>query len=289
MNSITTTTNVDAEKMFTRLLEYLKTPKFWVSLIIIVAAIVLWQVLKHVRKKYIEKNGAASTTISHVLLDIGRWVFVFIVLVALLQLNGINVTGLVTGLGVVSIIVGFALQDFLRDIIMGAHIMTDKFFEVGDVVRYDTAEGKTVEGEVISFKIRTTKIRLVDYQEVMTISNRNIDEITVLSDIFDLDINIPYHVDPAMVHKTLGEITEEIAKIEGITETMYKGTERFNESSVCYRIRYWTSPKWTRNDIRRAATTLVQEGMIKAGIPFAFNHLDVALVQTEGAARNLEL
>ena len=279
MDSFISSTKVNAEEMFTRLLDYLKTPKFWVSLVIIVAAIIIWQILKHFRKKFFKKRGQSLSTASHVAFDIGRGVFIFVVLIALMQLNGINVTSLVTGLGIFSVIVGLALQDFLRDIIMGAHILTDKFFEVGDVVRYDTPEGKTVEGEVISFNIRTTKIRLIDYYEIMTISNRNIDEITVLSDIFDLDVNIPYHVDPSKVHTAFQKIADEIAEIEGITQTMYKGTERFNDSSVCYRIRYWTSPKSTRNDIRRAATSLLQDRMIEEGIPFAFNHLDVEIVQ----------
>ena len=264
------------EKMFTRLLTYIKTPNFWISLVIIVAAIVIWQVIKRARKKLFVKSGRPMTTAAHVGYDIFRVVFIFVVLIALMQLNGINVTGMITSLGVISIIVGLALQDFLKDIIMGIHILGDKFFEVGDVVRY-----QGVEGEVISFNIRTTKIKLVDYNEVMTISNRNISEITVLADYFDLDVNIPYYIEAKKVHALLEDLAAEIRSIDGVTQTMYKGTNSFNDSSVTYRIRYWTSPKSTRNDIRRAANMIVQNGMNEAGIPFAYPHMEVEMKPTQ--------
>lgn len=273
--------NINIEKTFSRLGDYLKTSNFWISLAILVVAIILWQVLKKVHKTYVRNNGGNVSTAAHVLIDVGRFVFIFIVIIALMQLNGVNVTGLITSLGIVSVIVGLALQDFLKDIIMGIHMLTDKFFAVGDVVRYQTVGGQIVEGEVISFNVRTTKLRLVQYEEVLTISNRNISEIMVMSDIFDLDIDIPYHVDPTLVHTVMQKMAESIAKIEGISEAMYKGTESFNESSVTYRLRYWTSPKSSRFDLRRKANGIVQTGLREAGIPFAFNHLDVELVTTQ--------
>ena len=162
---------------------------------------------------------------------------------------------------------------------MGVHILSDKFFQVGDVVRYNG-----MEGVVISFNVRTTKLKLVNYNEILTISNRNITEIMVMTDMFDLDIGLPYFVDSEKIHETMEVLTERIRKISGITNAMYKGTERFNESSVTYRIRYWTPPDGRRFDIRRAALRIVQDGLKEAGIPFPYNHLDVELVGSAGSA-----
>ena len=270
MDAILSVTKGNIEDLLQRVIVYVKKPQFWISIAIIIVAIIIWQVIRHFRKKFLKSHGQ-SATITHVAYDIFRLIFIFVVLIALMQLNGVNVTGLITSLGVVSIIVGLALQDFLKDIIMGTHILADKFFNVGDVVRY---EG--VEGEVIAFNIRTTKIRLVEYGEVMTISNRNISEITVLADYFDLDINIPYYIDAKKVHPVMEDLAAEVGRIEGITQTMYKGTNSFNDSSVTYRLRYWTSPKSSRNDIRRAANMIVQDGLAEAGIPFAYNHLELS-------------
>ena len=267
--------SLNIEESLGKLGTYLTTGKFWVSLAIVIVAVIIWHVLKKVQKSWKEKNGG-FTTASNVGFDIARFLFFFILIVALLQINGVNVTALITGLGIVSVIIGLALQDYLKDIIMGVHILSDKFFKVGDVVRYNG-----VEGVVIAFNIRTTKLKLVTYNEIVTISNRNITEITVLSDMFDLDINLPFYVDSDLIHTTLKELAERIAKIDGVTKTLYKGTERFNDSSVTYRIRYWTPPDGRRLDIRRSALMIVQDGLKEAGIPFPYNHLDVDLFEAE--------
>ena len=273
LGNLLDTGGVDAETLLTKVIEYLKTTKFWLSLAILVVAVILWQVFKHARKQYFAKKGADSSTASHVAFDIARFVFVFVIIIVLMQLNGVNVTALVTGLGIFSVIIGLALQDFLKDIIMGAHILSDKFFQVGDVIRYNG-----IEGEVISFNIRTTKIRLVQYDEVMTISNRNISEITVLSNFFDLDVNIPYHISAEKVHPVMQDLADEVAKLDKVDQAIYKGTSSFNESSISYKLRYWTSPKKSRFDVARAVNMVVQDGLNKAGIPFAYHHLDVELV-----------
>ena len=129
--------SLDLESTFSRLGEYLQKPDFWISIVIVIAGVILWRVLKRLQRKWKEKNGGLSTT-SNVVFDIIRFLFFFLLIVVLLQINGINVTGLLTGLGVVSVIVGLALQDFLKDIIMGVHTLFDKFFQVGYVIRYTT-------------------------------------------------------------------------------------------------------------------------------------------------------
>lgn len=272
MDAVDKTMKLD--DVFARLIESVKTPKFWISVIIFIAALVLWQVLRRLKKKWVANHKSESTT-AHVIFDVIRFLFFFVLIIVLLQINGINVTALLTGLGVASVVFGLALQDFLKDIIMGVHILTDKFFQVGDVVRYNDKEGT-----VISFNVRTTKLKLVDYNEILTISNRNITEIMVLSNYFDLDLTLPYYVDSDKIHETLEQLAERISHIENVEKAMYKGVQNFNDSSISYRIRYWTFPDSRRLDVRRAANRVVQDGLKEAGIPFAYNHLDVELVDT---------
>lgn len=270
---VNTSSQTKIEDLFDTLGKYFGTSQFWVSLLILAGGIIIWQIIKHLQKKWREHNGGSLTTTSHVIFDIFRFVFFFVLIIVLLQINGINVTAIVTGLGVVSLIVGFALQDILKDIIMGVHILTDKFFEVGDVVRYNG-----IEGVVISFNVRTTKIKNVKYNEILTICNRNISEIEVLSDMFDLDIDLPYYVDAKLIHDTMRLCAKKIGELDLVSECIYKGTEKFNESSVTYKLRYFTPPDGRRFDVRRAAVTIVQDTLKDAGIPFPYNHLDVEIV-----------
>ncbi len=92
-----------------------------------------------------------------------------IAFITVLQINGVNVSALVTGLGIVGIVVGFALQDVLKDFVMGNNIMLDHFFVVGDVVKYGNVTGK-----IVSFNIKVTHILDIDTGNFLTVSNRNI-------------------------------------------------------------------------------------------------------------------
>ena len=71
-----------------------------------------------------------------------------------MQIYGVNVNSLVAGLGLVSVVVGLAIQDPLKDIITGVNIITDDYFSLGDVIKVDDVEGK-----VVQLGVRTTKIK----------------------------------------------------------------------------------------------------------------------------------
>lgn len=89
------------------------------------------------------------------LYDVIKYAILLGAALTVLQIYHINVTSLVAGLGLASAIVGLALQDVLKDSIMGVHLLSDYFFEVGDVVRYGD-----YEGVVISFYGKTPIIRV---------------------------------------------------------------------------------------------------------------------------------
>ena len=69
--------SLNMEDTFSRLGKYLQTSNFWLSLAILVVAVILWQVIKRVKKKWKERNGNLTTT-SNVVFDIIRFLFFFL-------------------------------------------------------------------------------------------------------------------------------------------------------------------------------------------------------------------
>ena len=67
---------------------------------------------------------------------------------------GYDLSGLITGLGIGSVVLTLAAQDMIKSLLGGFFIFTDKPFKVGDFIKFSTYEG-TVED--ITF--RSTKIR----------------------------------------------------------------------------------------------------------------------------------
>jgi small-conductance mechanosensitive channel len=81
---------------------------------------------------------------------------------------GVNVTGLVAGLGVGGIAIGLAAQGIFADLFAALAIIFDRPFRRGDNISYDNTSG-SVEG----IGLKSTRIRGIDGEERI-ISNKNL-------------------------------------------------------------------------------------------------------------------
>ena len=252
------------------------------SAIIIVAAVIIWKIFRRAYLRFVTKRSEGASlqgsekTAMTVSYDIIKLIVIIGVGLTILQINGVNVTSMVAGLSVLSAIIGLAFQDFLKDLIMGFHIMTDDFFKVGDVVCY----GDT-EGQVISFNIRTTKLQDMSEGNIVTVCNRNISEIKKRSNLTLMNVPLSYEEDYRKVHQVLRAVCEKIAQVDGMEDCVYKGTHDFEDSAVIYRINLYCPPerKW---DMWRAARSLLQEGLAEAGITIPYPQMDIHVDLAKG-------
>nr|WP_231638980.1 mechanosensitive ion channel family protein [Sphingomonas profundi] len=81
---------------------------------------------------------------------------------------GVNVTGLVAGLGIGGIAIGLAAQGIFSDLFAALSILFDKPFRRGDAVRWDSTSGS-----VEAIGLKTTRVRALTGEEVV-ISNANL-------------------------------------------------------------------------------------------------------------------
>jgi len=91
-----------------------------------------------------------------------------IALVVVLDNLGVNVTGLIAGLGIGGIAIGLAAQGIFADLFAALAILFDKPFRRGDYIRWDTTSG-TVE----QIGLKSTRVRSISGEEVV-ISNKNL-------------------------------------------------------------------------------------------------------------------
>ncbi len=258
--------------MFTKeFLDKLISPETIISLIIVIVTFVVLHIVSRQVKKAEKKDSAHKDRhmITRLIINIVKYFVVFFIIVMILQINGINVGAMVTGFGIVSVIVGLALQDAIRDIFNGINIVTDRYFRVGDVVRYGDIEGK-----VISFSVRTTKIRSIYDQSVTVVANRNISEITVVSHQVDIDIHLAYDDDYRIINDILRKTCEKIALFDEIEGCEYKGIERFGDSAIDYKIRFFCSPV-TKPETSRHVMRTIQEDLDAADIDIPFPQITV--------------
>lgn len=75
---------------------------------------------------------------------------------------GVNVAGLVAGLGVLGFTLGFALQDIGKNLVAGMLLLIQRPFEIGDII-----EVAGYEGTVTNIDIRATSVKTYDGLQVI--------------------------------------------------------------------------------------------------------------------------
>jgi len=107
----------------------------------------------------------ASVTTMRALGIAAKLVLWTIIFITALDKFGVNVTTLVTGLGIGGVAIALAVQNVLGDLFAALSIVFDKPFDVGDAIAVDQAAG-TVE----RIGLKTTRIRSVSGEQII-ISN----------------------------------------------------------------------------------------------------------------------
>lgn len=120
-------------------------------------------------EQWAAKNPRQSDRTTMAALGFGARLVLWSVIVLLaLQNYGVNITTLITGLGVGGIAIALAVQNILGDLFAALSIVLDKPFVIGDYVVVDQHEG-TVE----KVGLKTTRIRSVNGEEII-VSNADL-------------------------------------------------------------------------------------------------------------------
>ncbi len=94
-----------------------------------------------------------------------------IAVVAILDNLGVNVTGLVAGLGIGGIAIGLAAKGIFDDLFSALSIIFDRPFQQGDSIRWDNTSG-TVE----AIGLKTTRVRAVTGEEIVISNTKLLDK-----------------------------------------------------------------------------------------------------------------
>ncbi|WP_409574808.1 mechanosensitive ion channel family protein [Sphingopyxis sp. PET50] len=134
--------------------------------------------------------------------------------IVILDNMGVNVTGLIAGLGIGGIAIGLAAQGIFSDLFASLSIIFDRPFRVGETIKYDTSTA-TVE----RIGLKSTRLRSVN-GELLVISNTNLlsKEISNYAHLFrrriSFAIGVIYQTTPERL-RALPALLEEQVKLAG--------------------------------------------------------------------------
>ena len=213
------------------------------SLIIIVLSMCIYSIITRLINRNVEKKNikilADKKAKTYVVLikSIIRYTFVAITVLVILQTWGVNINSVLAGVGVLGVTFGLAIQDWLKDVIRGSSILSDKYFSVGDIVKYGNVEGKVLE-----LGLKTTKIQDLRTNNVISIANRKIEEIQLVSNVIYVKVPLSYDVKMSKAEKIIEEIVDEVSKLETNNGCVYKGVSQLADSSILYLLQVSCSP-----------------------------------------------
>lgn len=214
-------------------------------------------------------SSKKNKTIIRMLKSVVAGTLGIITVLMVLQIYGVDVTSMLAGVGIVGIVVGFALQDSLKDIIRGFVIVSDNYYEIGDVVQF----GENL-GQVTSVSLLTTKIQDINTGNTVSVSNRNISQIEVVSGDIYLSIPIPYEVPVEKAEEILASTISSIKKIDNVTDASLLGLNKITDSALEYTFMINCPPN-LKLPTRRRALRLILDTLRAHKISLPYPHLEV--------------
>lgn len=124
----------------------------------------------------------------------------------ILAVFGINPSSLIAGLGVGSAVVALAAQDFVKNLISGFSILSDRPFLVGDWIKVGTDEGEVVEISFRSTKIKTADNTIVTIQNSVFTTNNVINWSRMKQRRYLMNVKLPLETNSDKIEKIVSRI-----------------------------------------------------------------------------------
>ncbi|MBO1625738.1 mechanosensitive ion channel family protein [Bacillus arachidis] len=220
MNLLTVT-----EEFFNYVREFLLLRFTLFALVLMTFSFVINRIIDWFFRKSSFFNEEVEQTIQSVIRSIFRY-GILISLVIYLISQFVDIKGILAGAGIAGVVVGFAAQQMLKDVILGFARLTDKEFRVGDFVTFNGTSSGTIEEISIRFmQIRewSGKLLTIPHGEIRTIQNFNKGWMRVIE-----RITVSYQEDPTRIK----ELLEKVCVIcnEKLDQSLYRIEDEAVES-----------------------------------------------------------
>lgn len=255
-------------------LKYFIEHNYHLIIIYIILGWIVYQIIKKIITKRTQKlKKKRQITMQKLIQNIAKYTIFILVAAGVLSILGINITSIVAGLGVASVILSLALKDMMQDVLSGMSIIMEDQFDIGDLVEIN---GFT--GTVVDLGLKSTKIK--SYENVVKIiSNRTITEVINYSKTnpnLVIDIPMAYEVDSKLTDKVIKNI---IKRIEKEVTTLvgpidFWGLNEFADSSIKYRLLVPVKMD-EQFSAERQINKIIKEEYDKENISIPFNIVEV--------------
>ncbi len=202
-------------------------PKIIQAIRVVTVILVVVTILLAILSRVFRKNQRQITVV-RLVNNLIKCITTIVIVISVLAIWGIDTTALITGAGVLTLVVGLGMQSLISDVVAGLFIVFENEFNVGDIVTIDG-----FRGTVVSIGIRTTKlealgnIKIVNNSDIRGILNQTVNPSTAKA-LIDIEYGESLERVEEVIKSKLPEMT-----IEGVIgDISYDGVATLGASGV---------------------------------------------------------
>lgn len=243
-------------------------------LVIVAMALIAWNLIGAATKRIVaeeefNRRSVRVQTLKGVIESTLKVSVVIISLIAGLQTVGVNAAGLLAGVSVLGLAVGFGAQSLIKDIFTGFFILLEDQYGVGDVI---SVNGGQLSGNVEHLNLRVTNLRALD-GTVHIIPNGQINTVSVSSKDWSrvvAAVDVTYNANINHALKVLEAVSNEIYQDEEwrhffLDAPDIQGVTQLAPDGVTIRALFRVQPK-SQYAIGREFNRRIKIAMDQAGI-----------------------
>ena len=207
------------------------------------------------------------------LVRVGIWV-VGLLIAAAVAVPGFTPAGLIAGLGVGAVAIGFAFQDIFENFLSGILIMLRDKMNIGDLIEIDGTMGR-----VEKITLRETHVRALSNElTIMPNSMLFKNSVKILTDAGmrrdEIMVGVSYDSD---LEASQAAILRAFDGLEGLVPGRPVGifAREFGSSSIDFLVQWWadTSAPWDMRNVRTGVVKAIKRELDAAGIEIPFPYV----------------
>ena len=212
-----------------------------------------------------------------VMLRVNHYLIMILGAIISFQFIGINLSGLAVIFGLLSVGIGFGLQNVTSNFIAGLILLIERPIKIGDRV----AVGET-EGDVIEINIRSTTIRTLNNISIIVPNSEFVSSNVINWSHGDqkirveVDVGVSYNSDVDLVLRCLREVAEENPEVLKTPQPDVLLRE-FGDSSWNMRLRVWIPDPKRHHIVRSELNIAIVRKFRKNRVEIPFPQRDLHL------------
>ena len=194
----------------------------------------------------------------------------------ILKIFGIDVSGFVAGVGLISVVLGLALKDTIGNVFSGLSMVLDNSLRVGDYVKIETGE----VGVVHELGLRSSKMVTRD-NELVIIPNTRLAEMKIINYARPVNVvrlknefGVAYGTN---VSDVISKVLESLKSVDLVLKSPEPSVRmnKMNNSSLDFIVYYWINNYEFAEVARNTVNEKVHNTLINNGFSIPFPQMDL--------------